>query len=157
MAATHRSALIRLAGPLAVFLVVTGVGTLWWHTGGRDAYGRFFVWFAEGFYGLLGLQDVIVGPRERFMNVVPFVALMLATPGLRLRRRCEGLLLGLACLFCWHLLASFMIGWRFQVLVTFPFALAVVSDVLPFAIWLFLARDVVGVWLEPVERDRPGQ
>ena len=113
MASSDRSPLARLIVAALIFLGVTGVGTFWWETGGREAYGSLFVWLAERIYGLLGFHDVMLGPRERFINLLPFVGLMAATPGLSARRRLGGTAAGVLVLFVSHLIASFLVGWRF--------------------------------------------
>lgn len=156
MASAGGSPLARLIVPGLIFLGVTGLGTLWWEMGGRAAYGSLFVWLAERIFGLLGFHDVMLGPRERFINLVPFVALMAATPGLSARRRIGGGAAGVVALFIGHLVASFMVGWRFQVLVTFPLTIAVLLDVLPFVLWLYIARDVLAEWLGLSDQEADG-
>ena len=153
MAPTGRATLARLIVPGLIFFGVAGFGTLWWETGGREAYGRLFIWLAERIFGLFGFDDVLLGARERFINLVPFLALMAATPGLSARRRFGGAAAGVMALFVAHLVASFMVGWRSQVLITFPLAIAVVLDVLPLVLWLYIARDVLAEWLGPPEEE----
>ena len=155
MAAADRSPLTQFALAAFIFFGVTAVGTLWWEQGGRQAYGAFFGWVAPRVYGLLGFDEVLIGARERFIHIVPFVGLIFATPGLPLRRRFGGMAAGVVVLFVWQLLASFMVGWQFRVLITFPLSLAVVSDVLPFVLWVYLARDVVAGWLGSSDSSPP--
>ncbi len=147
MAAPIRPALRQWIGPLLILLGVTALGTWGWGQGGREFYGRFFMWAASGIYAALGFDDVMLGPRERFINLIPFVALMLATPGLSQRRRLGGTLAGLLVLFALHVVASFWVSWQFRALVTFPLTIALVFDVMPFALWSFIARDVLSQWI----------
>jgi len=156
MAKADRSSLIRWGRAGLIFFGVTALGTLWWEHGGHQAYGGFFGWVAPRVYGLLGFEEVLIGPRERFIHLVPFVGLMAATPGLPARRRFGGMAAGIVTLFVWQLLASFMIGWQFRALISFPLSLAVVSDVLPFVLWVYFAREVLSEWRGRLGPPAPG-
>ena len=74
------------------------------------------------------------------MNLIPFVALILVTPRLGLARRSIGLLIGLVILvlsplaFNYVLYRSHRVGYG-PVLVN-------ISDALPLALWLVIARQV---------------
>lgn len=156
MDTSDRPSLTRLAVAVLVFLGVTALGTFWWQEGGRQAYGRFFSYTALHIYDFLGFENVAVGGRQRFVHIVPFVGLMAATPGLSAGRRFGGMAMGLVALFVWQLIANFVVGHEQRVLVTFPMLLAVVSDVLPFVLWVWFARGVVSQWMAPSEPADPG-
>jgi hypothetical protein len=48
--------------------------------------------------------------KAHYMNAVPLVVLILATPALSWRKRLTALLLGLAILFTWHLFFSLVLN-----------------------------------------------
>ncbi len=143
--------------PLAalVFLAVTLPGTWWWDVAGRELYSDVFVRVAQGFYTSLGLPDVALVGRERFINLVPFLGLMVATPGLTFRRRLGGSLLGVALIFASHVLLSGLTFWLRGGLASFPLTLAIVCDALPLLIWIVVAgsfiRQLVGSQLPAAE------
>lgn len=122
-----------------LFAAVTLALTFLWEEGGRIAYGRFLKTVAPPLYDLVGFEGARVGAfRQRYVNFVPFVGLVLATPGLSLRRRLLGLGLGLFTLFLGHLgLNLTEVGQgRGRHL---PLVPSLVSDTLPFLLWLFVA------------------
>jgi hypothetical protein len=144
---TRAAAARRWGRAIAIFVAVTALGTWWWEQGGRAIYGRLFVSLAGAFYSLIGLDQVALAPRERFINLVVFLGLMAATPALAWRRRLGGTVVGLVALIASHIALSGFVWWWAGGLATFPLPVAIVSDVLPFAIWVVVARDVVASWV----------
>jgi hypothetical protein len=99
---------------------------------------------AEQLYGLMGLSHVpIVGTRLRYINYVPFVGLMLVTPGLSIRRRLGSPGLGLALLCVSHLLLNATVLLSPEDLRRLPRAASIVSDALPFLLWVGIAREPI--------------
>lgn len=138
-----RRGLLVVVGFVAITIVLTW---LWTH-GGQLAYGRFLKAVAPPLYDVLGFEGARVGAfRERYINWIPFVGLVLVTPGLSLRRRGIGLLVGLALMPVCHLALNLteLIGPRNRL----PFVPSLVSDTLPFLLWLVIAWPVVGRWFE---------
>jgi hypothetical protein len=89
---------------VAAFAAITLCLTWLWDEGGRMAYGRFLKSVAPPIYDLIGFEGARVGAfRQRYVNFIPFVGLVLVTPHLSARRRAIGLALGLFALFCGHL------------------------------------------------------
>jgi hypothetical protein len=127
--------------PLAalIFLAVTLPGTWWWEVAGRKLYSDFFVWLAQGFYTTFGLGGVALAGRERFINLIPFLGLMAATPGLPWRRRAGGTLLGVALIVLSHVLLSGLTWWVRGGLASFPLYVAILCDAIPFLIWAVVA------------------
>lgn len=139
-----------------VFLLVTLPGTWWWGQGGRVLYHELFVWLGSALYGAVGQHEVALVGRERFVNLVPFVALMLATPGIAWRRRATGTLLGVLAIVTTHLLLS---GLTFHLrggLASFPLYVAVVCDAVPFLAWALVCRDFVGAVIGSAPAGRAG-
>ena len=65
------------------FVAITIALTFFWEESGRVTYGRFLKAVAPPIYDLFGVGDARVGAfRQRYINWVPFVGLMLVTPGL---------------------------------------------------------------------------
>lgn len=140
LAASLRSTLKAWLPPVLGFVAITIPLTWLWLEFGRQLYARLFAWVAPPLYALFGLGDaVVVSMRLRYINVVPFVGLMLVTPGLSWPRRLGGLAVGLGLLFFSHLwlnATAALAPGRGALLM--PAALA--CDVLPFLLWILLTR-----------------
>jgi hypothetical protein len=130
----------------ALSLLFTGLWLGW----GQGAYEAFFVEAARPLLRGLGVHALPDSPaRRRFVSFVPFLVLMLATPGLAWRRRLGGILLGIPLLFLGHvgLVAVEALshaahrpgGDAFSTLL--PAALF--ADALPFVLWALFAADVL--------------
>lgn len=127
------------------FLVVTIALTWFWEESGRLLYGRFLRNVAPPIYDAIGFDGARVGAfRQRYINWVPFVGLMVATPGLSWRRRLGGLAGGLFLLFAGHLALN--LTERVHKAAQLPFVPSLVSDALPFVLWILFAWPVVSSW-----------
>ena len=144
-------------------VVVISVPLTWlWLAWGREAYGAFFLEAAMPIYGLLGLTDVVpIGARDRFINYLPFLILMLITPRMTWRRRAGGIAIGFAVIFVVHLVFVYVASdsaSRDSAQTAQGFMRIVpanaLSDSIPFALWVVIARDFV--W-ESVARVLPSQ
>ena len=146
---------------IALELIVVSVALSWlWTSYGTAAYLQFFGRLARPFFDAIGQDHIVIAFRERFINLVPFLVLMAVTPGLSLRRRSLGTLLGLFVLFCGHLALTWLAGitprpgsggFRDNAF-TIRLIANLASDSLPFLIWATIAaRQVRGlaVWLFP--------
>ncbi len=136
-----RRALLVVAGFVAITLVLAWG---WEEAGLRISYARFLKTTGRPLLDLIGLDDVrIVGGRIRYINWIPFVGLMLVTPGLTWRRRGTGLGLGLVALYVSHLLLNAtQAGNAGQI----PLVPSLVSDTLPFLLWVAAAHPVLRGW-----------
>ena len=130
-----------------------------WLAGGRSAYEAFFAETARPLLHALGVYALPDSPaRRRFVSVVPFLVLMLVTPGLAGRRRLGGILLGIPLLFLGHValvaVEALAHGPRRSTADSFSTLLpaALFADALPFALWAIFCADV----LVRVPRRRPG-
>ena len=126
----------------------------------RYVYADFFRAVATPFFDFLGMGGILIAYRTRFINVVPFIVLMVVTPGLSLRRRSLGTLLGLLVLFCGHLVFTWLAGITPRPTsrgfaanaYTIRLGGMLFSDSLPFLVWATIAtRQLRGlaVWLIP--------
>ena len=131
--------------------VVSAPLTWLWIEWGKDAYGRLFLQLSLPIYGFFGLTTMIPeGARDRFINYLPFLILMVVTPRLSLTRRIVGTLVGFVLLFLGHVAFAYVahhavgadntINSRgFQKIV---FANGF-SDAAPFILWVVIAREWV--------------
>ena len=122
---------------------VVSIGLTWiWNEWARVGYAHLFNWMAPPFYDLIGFEDArVVGLRARYINFVPFVSLVIVTPGIPLRRRLIGLALGVCSISLGHLLLN--LTERLHPGLSLPIVPALVSDALPFLVWLVVAYPVV--------------
>jgi len=132
---------------IVVSFVVISIGLTWiWHESLRVYYGELFTNVALKLHGALGLGHApIAGLRQRYINFVPFTALLLVTPGLALRRRSLGLIVGLVIISISHLAVNL------TALMTpgpsIPVLAALVSDTFPFLIWFIVAFPVLAKFM----------
>ena len=123
------------------FVLITLPLTWLWLEGGAQEYLGFLRAVGDFVYGLLGIDGVQIRARARYMNLIPFVALVLVTPRLGLARRSIGLLVGLVILVLSHVAFSYLL-YRSRHVVYGP-ALINISDALPLALWAVIARELV--------------
>jgi hypothetical protein len=150
---------------LAEIVAISAPLTWLWLEGGRRAYNRLLGWIAHPLFEALGLPSMklnLVSPH--FVSWIPFVVLMLVTPGLAPRRRVGGVLLGLAAIFPVHV-ACALVGALSHAAygdspraVAFRFPLLMFNDALPLILWALLAGDFVRDFVAGVlgRSPRPG-
>jgi hypothetical protein len=132
---------------VVVSFVVISIGLTWiWHESVRALYGQLFTSVALKLHGALDLGHApIAGLRQRYVNFVPFVALLLVTPGLALRRRLTGLCVGIFTISISHLAVNL------TALMTpgpsIPVLVALLSDTFPFLIWFIVAFPVLAKFM----------
>jgi hypothetical protein len=149
---------------LALELVAVTVPLTWlWLAWGRDAYHGVFVhlaaplplWFDLPSYRLIAVP-------QRFINFVPFLALMLVTPRLGLARRVLGTLVGFGVIVVAHLafyVASIAVYAKHGMTpraISALFPVLLLSDTLPFILWAIIARDVLRDAIARIRVPRPG-
>lgn len=139
---------------LLVLLKIVAVSTplTWlWLVWGREAYGKLFLQLAMPIYGMFGLTTVVPdGARDRFINYLPFLILMLVTPRLTPTRRLVGSLAGFLIIFAAHVAFVYVADLeaaRGAAMTHSRFVRIVpantLSDSLPFVLWVVIARDFV--------------
>jgi sterol desaturase/sphingolipid hydroxylase (fatty acid hydroxylase superfamily) len=124
------------------FVALSLVLTWLWLTGGNAVYAEMMEPVAREVYDWLGIHGQGTLRRKRFINFVPFTALMLLTPRLTLRKRLLSLVGGWVILAASHLTVN-AIAMGTEPRNRLPLAAAFTSDAMPFLIWYVLARDFV--------------
>lgn len=131
--------------------VVSAPLTWLWMEWGREAYGELFRQLSLPIYGFFGLTKIAPsGERDRFINYLPFLILMIITPGMSLRRRVVGTIVGFVVLFFSHVAFAYIAnqavnpdntvnsrGFR-RIVAANGF-----SDAAPFILWVVIAKDWV--------------
>ena len=139
----------------ALKVVALTVPLTWiWVSGGREWYGSSLAPLADAIYALLGLDGVTFFPRDRYINQVPFAALVLLTPGLSARRRFGGLALGVVAIFALQMLVNAIALRGSPAATSLPAGLSILSDAAPFVLWALIARDFLARF---AQRDTIGQ
>ena len=132
----------QLAGFAVGFVLISLALTWLWLSGGNDLYRDAMTPIAREFHDWIGLRRPGSMGRSRFINVVPFTALMLLTPGLSIRRRIGGLVFGLLFLSASHVFFNALAVLLRQPN-RLPTVAAMMCDALPFVLWIVIARDFV--------------
>ncbi len=133
--------------------------------------GLFVLWYWKGqelyisilddslylfLHTLLGVNAQCAFPKDIFNNLLPFVALMVITRGMRFGKRASMLGWGLLILIAWHVVLSKIIyflhpepGVISQWYEKFSVPLYLFSETLPFLLWILLARKQVAELFMP--------
>ena len=136
---------------LALEVVAVTLPLTWlWLAWGREAYHGVFVQLAAPLPAWFGLRSVqLITVPQRFINYVPFLALMIVTPRLSLARRTLGTIVGFGVIFLGHL-AFFVVSIAVYAehemtprAMSTLFPALLLSDWLPFILWAIIARDVL--------------
>jgi len=150
-------ACLRILLTIVAFVIIS-IGLTWlWNEWLRGLYGQLFKTIATPLYDAIGLGHAqAVGLRQRYINFVPFVALVLVTQGLTLRRRMIGLAVGLLTISISHILLN--LTALIQPGPALPVMASLVSDSFPFLVWFIVAYPVVSKFIpgaNPAEPSEP--
>ena len=135
---------------LLEFILITGPLTWWWMHGGLDLYYEIFRMLGFPILAEMGVNTFSPGlVRDRMINFIPFIGLMLVTPGLALRRRFVGLTVGVVLIFLSHVLlaywawAAFVRDGQAQDSMAEFFPALLLADAFPFIVWALIANRVL--------------
>ena len=144
---------------LLEFIAITVPLTWWWLHGGLDIYYGIFQRLGFPLLQEMGVNTFSPGlVRDRMISFVPFIALMLITPGLSWGRRFGGLAAGILFIFLSHVLLAYWAWVSFErngevpssMDDFFPGMLAV--DAFPFVVWAIFANQFL---VEAISRVLP--
>ncbi len=142
---------MRVILTLLKIVAVSAPLTWLWIAWGREAYAKLFVQLALPIYGLFGLTSLLPNAaRDRFINYLPFLILLLITPHMTLRRRTVGIGVGFVVIFLVHVIFIYVASTAqtpdntmdvqgFRKIVP----MNGLSDSVPFILWVIIARDFV--------------
>ena len=143
---------------LLEFVAITAPLTWLWMNGGQEAYMAFFKEVARPALAALGVTNYPPSAvRDRFIGFVPFIALMLITPGLAWSKRIGGLLIGFPIIVLCQIALVFAVfkivvqggGWNNDTKTAlFPFT--VIFDAVPLLLWAVFAHEYLGGLLQNI-------
>ncbi len=125
---------------LIKFVCLTAPFVWLWQIGGMNVYHTLYNPFAEAIYEWLGFEGVAAPTRDRYINLIPFVALMILTPKLSIRRRLGGTAIGLVILFLIHIAINLTANPE---TLRLPRRASLVLDAAPFFVWVVIANEFV--------------
>lgn len=143
----HRKVLL----PLLKIVAISAPLTWLWEAGGREAYARLFAHLSIPIFGILGLTSLNPnGARDRFINYLPFLILMLITPRLSALRRVVGIAVGFVAIFFAHVAFVYVASVSFlenntmtaDGFTTF-FPAMLLSDSLPLVLWAVICHQFI--------------
>jgi hypothetical protein len=132
---------------LVEFGLITAPLAWWWTQGGLESYYELFKRLAFPLLQELGVGHISPGlVRDRLAGFIPFVALMLVTPQMPLKRRLGGLGLGIVVIFFGHVALSYWAWASFGRTGVSADSMAryfpalIINDAVPFILWAFFAN-----------------
>jgi len=125
---------------LAKFICLTAPFVWLWQVGGLEAYHALYSPIASAIYESLGFEGVATPGRDRYINIIPFLALMVLTPKMSIRRRLVGSAIGLLVLFLMHIAVNLTANPKTLVL---PRTVRLMLDAAPFVLWIVIANEFV--------------
>ena len=125
---------------LVKFVCLTAPFVWLWQVGGLKAYHALLSPVADVIYGWLGFEGVATPARDRYINLIPFVALMVLTPKLSTRRRLGGIAIGLVILCLMHIGINLTAN---PATLRLPRRTSLILDAAPFFLWVIIANEFV--------------
>jgi hypothetical protein len=125
---------------LVKFVCLTAPFVWLWQIEGLRVYHALYHPVATTIYEWLGFEGVAAPGRDRFVNMIPFLALMVLTPNLSTRRRLGGTAIGLVILFTMHIAVNLT---AHPVTLRLPRPVSLALDAAPFFLWIIIANEFV--------------
>jgi hypothetical protein len=140
---------------IVLAFIAISIGLTWvWNEWLRTLYAHLFATVAPPIYDAIGFGDArVLARRLRYINFVPFTALVLVTPGLALKRRLIGLAAGLVTLFVSHLVLN--LTSVLQPGPALPVVSILISDAFPFFVWIVVAYPTLAQYLPAAAANAP--
>ncbi len=123
---------------LVKFVCLTAPCIWLWQMGGLNVYHTLYSPIASAIYEWLGFEDVATPVRARYINFIPFLALMVLTPNLSARRRLGGTAIGLLIIFSMHIAVNLTANPETLLL---PRPVSLSLDAAPFFLWFVIANE----------------
>ena len=137
----------------AAKVVGLSVAVTWiWLEWGRDAYSELFVELSLPIYGELGYTSLLPqAGRDRFINYLPFLILMIVTPRLSWLRRIVGIAVGFIVIFIFQVifvLVDYLVFPEGAANMTQDsyskfLPIMLLTDSIPLILWVIIAKDFV--------------
>ena len=125
---------------LAKFVCLTAPFIWLWQIVGLRVYHALYSPIASMIYEWLGYEAIATPARDRYINFIPFLTLMVLTPKLSTRRRLGGTAIGLVVLFLMHIAANLT---AYPETLRLPSLIMLVLDAAPFFLWVVIANEFV--------------
>jgi hypothetical protein len=125
---------------LVKFVCLTAPFVWLWQIGGLSVYHALYSPIADAIYAWLGFEGVASPARDRYINMIPFLALMVLTPNLSTRRRLGGIAIGLVILFTMHIAVNLTANPK---TLRLPRLVSLALDAAPFFLWIIIANEFV--------------
>jgi len=125
---------------LVKFVCLTAPFVWLWENGGLGIYHIVYSPIASAIYEGLGFEGVATPVRARYINFIPFLALMILTPNMSTRRRLGGTAIGLLILFSMHIAVNLTANPETLEL---PRPVSLSLDAAPFFLWFVIANEFV--------------
>jgi hypothetical protein len=137
----------------ALKIIGISVPVTWiWLEWGREAYGLLFAKLSIPIFGALGMTTIMPeGSRDRFINYLPFLILMVVTPRMTLLRRSAGIVIGFVVIFLFQVLFIYVsevagvergVVEDTQVYARY-LPIMLLCDAFPLALWAIIAKDFI--------------
>jgi hypothetical protein len=126
---------------LVKFICLTAPLVWLWQNGGLYVYHAFYSPIASAIYEWLGFEGIATPARDRYINLIPFLALMILTPNLSIRRRLIGTAVGLVILVLTHIAVNLT---SIHEALRLPRWVSLAMDATPFFLWVVIANKFVG-------------
>jgi hypothetical protein len=135
-------------------VVISVVLTWFWFNGLQVRYALLFGPAAKFMFRQLGIhKSGLKLVIEHFTNIIPFIALCVALPGVKIKKRLTRLAIGLGILIVVHFIMIIFVSAIYSTHSGSPtaykyiFPILTINDALPLIIWfLFFSKEVVGLF-----------
>ena len=125
---------------LTKFVCLTAPFIWLWQIVGLRIYHALYSPIASMIYEWRGYEAIATPARDRYINFIPFLTLMVLTPNLSTRRRLGGTAIGLVLLFIMHIAVNLTADPETLQL---PHLILLVLDAAPFFLWVVIANEFV--------------
>ncbi len=135
-------------------IIVSVVLTWFWFNGLQISYALLYKPMAQFAFRVLKIyKSGVTLVIEHFTNLIPFIALSVSLPGVRIKKRLIRLFLGLIILMAVHFFLIIAVSKIYatyelsQTAYKYMFPLFMINDALPLALWfLFFSEEILSTF-----------